>query len=765
MDRMARFFGLTEAQDTARLMEEKRRFEALLGSFPAEFCGWDMEGVQAISPHFADLLSTDQIETVEDVSHCLAPEFGREFLELYDRLKSGGVPFQMSAPLHDHTARVEISGRVGAGLDGVTQFHMLWARMVDEEPELMRPRFVDQSSRNLALEALDRLSFPVWLRGPDGSLDWVNKAHADALGQPAARVVALGDELAGEEGKALARDMHNSLDVEARDTHAVMHGERKAVTLVEHPAALPADPTIGVALDRTEAATVGAELRRRTEAQRHLLDQLNAAITLYGPDQRLEFYNRAFTRLFGLEDAWLDDGPSYMEVLEALRERRMVPETGNFPEYRAAELSMFKSLTEPDEELVNLPDGRNLRRVVSPHALGGLMVAFEDVTSSIQLEMKFKEAMAVQRETLDNLGEGIAVIGTDGRLKLFNPAFEEIWDITRPTLEAGPHIRLLAERMGEQFGAAEDAAHARGLMISASLDRRHVEEHLRFSGGRCLDFTSRPLPDGAVMLNFVDVTDTVQMEDALRQRAQTLEAADRQSTEFLAVVSRKLRDPLNVVLGYSEALNRGLFGEMSSVQSERIYDLHSAASELNKLVHNVLDLASFNAGKLGLDCKDIELSALLDDVASMSLERATNDHLRILVQCEEEVGSVSVDYKRITQAIMQLVSNAIDYTEPGGTITLRAGRELARGRIWLSVHDDGVGIPEAEQRHLLGHYPSTPMGLPDEGDLSGSLGIGMALVRRIMKMHGGSIKLRSNAEDGTCVTLYLPQGEAMREAG
>jgi PAS domain-containing protein len=142
----------------------------------------------------------------------------------------------------------------------------------------------------------------------------------------------------------------------------------------------------------------------------------DTAIAIFGADWRLEFFNTAYVKLWDADETSLQRRPRTGEILEEFREPRKILEQANFPAFKAARNAMFASLLEPLEELDHLPDGKTLRVMITPHPLGGLLFTWEAVTASLALKRSFNTPIAVQKETLDNLCEAVAVIGGDGRL-------------------------------------------------------------------------------------------------------------------------------------------------------------------------------------------------------------------------------------------------------------------------------------------------------------------------------------------------------------
>ena len=173
----------------------------------------------------------------------------------------------------------------------------------------------------------------------------------------------------------------------------------------------------GLAVDATEAETMRNALARMVDAHRRTLDQLSTGVAMFGADQKLTFYNAAYRALWNLDAAFLDQGPSDSAVLEELRATRKLPEERDFRQWKAQLHGAYRAM-EAREHTWHLPDGRTLRVVTTPNPDGGVTYLFNDVTERLDLDRRFEELIRVQGETLDNLAEGVAVFGSDGRLRL-----------------------------------------------------------------------------------------------------------------------------------------------------------------------------------------------------------------------------------------------------------------------------------------------------------------------------------------------------------
>jgi signal transduction histidine kinase len=281
-----------------------------------------------------------------------------------------------------------------------------------------------------------------------------------------------------------------------------------------------------------------------------------------------------------------------------LRERRRLPEQADFPVYKAGILELYTSLLQPQEEQIYLPDGRTLRVVVAPHPFGGLMFIYEDVSDRLELERSRNTLAAVQRATLNHLFEGVAVYGGDGRLKLYNSGFARIWQLDDEFLVGEPHVSEVAEASRgllwaatDEAGAEESWAQVKERIVHRVFDREPRSERLELPGAVVVQYAAMPLPDGAMLHTYLDITDSSRIERALRERAEALEEADRLKTEFIATVSYELRTPLNTIIGFNEILANEYYGALNDRQRDYIHGTLYSSETLLALINDILDRA------------------------------------------------------------------------------------------------------------------------------------------------------------------------------
>ena len=228
--------------------------------------------------------------------------------------------------------------------------------------------------------------------------------------------------------------------------------------------------------------------------------------------------------------------PTDGEILDRLRTQRCIPEQANYREWRAKQLSSYTTL-EVRESWWYLPDGRSLHVVCEQHPFGGVTYLYENVTKKIQLESRYNELIEVQRETLDNLEEAIALFGSDGRLKLFNPAFSKFWNFDGAFLQKEPHVDQLVSDAAVDPGSGGRWQEIKFGITGLESERRALRGRLT-AGERILQYSLVPLLDGNTLLTFfADISDPAKMEQALRDRTEALEAADRLKNTFLGNVS------------------------------------------------------------------------------------------------------------------------------------------------------------------------------------------------------------------------------------
>ena len=505
---------------------------------------------------------------------------------------------------------------------------------------------------------------------------------------------------------------------------------------------------IGTAVDVTDVAAAEARLQQHVDAHVDTLDKLATAVAIFGPDQKLSFYNRAFVRLWDLPEDWLERHPSDGAFLDRLRELRKLPEQRDYQAWKRGRLALYQTARDrATEELWYLPDGQTLRVVSQPHPFGGLTFLFEDVSEKLNLESSYNTLIKVQSATLDTLMEAVAAFGPDGRLKLHNAAFARIWDLGPEELAGEPHIRAIAAIAAAKFGDAAMWDNLIEAIISEAGVTRDLGEVER-SDRTILSLHLSPLPDGASLVTFADVTDRFRIESALRDRNDALEAADRLKSEFIKHVSYELRTPLNTILGFAEHLASSVPGALNEQQSEYVDAIVEGSNTLKNLINDILDLALIESGALRLELERIDLYGLLADVANHAGDWAEKMGLTLELDCEPGAGQFLADPRRMRQIVFNLLSNAFKFTPSGGVVRL-SGRIVGED-VQITVADNGPGLAPDVRASVFDRFSAQNR----SGTRAGA-GLGLALVNRFLELHDGWVEIES--ENGTLVRCHIPR--------
>ena len=591
---------------------------------------------------------------------------------------------------------------------------------------------------------LDARPEPAWIAGADGRVQWANKGWLAAVDAKDLNDAAERGLTFDRAADALASEAANLAERRETVRWASAGGRRRAFRFIAEPLE---GGGVGVwAQDATEVEETRETLRRHVEAHDETLNHIAEAVAIFSQARRLSFHNAAFAELWGLEPAWLGERPTHGEILDRLRQRRRLPESADYAKWKAAELAHYESLNPQPDDLWTLPDGRTLRVVRQPHPLGGLLLLFSDITGELKLKAQYNALIQVQQATLDKLNDAVAVFGSDGRLRLHNDAFAQFWNVTEADLAAAGDFEGVVELCVPRVHDLAFWRDLKGRVADPDPESRApTTGEVKTSDGRILAYQSRPLPDGATLIAFADITDTRKLEAALTAREAALAEAERLKREFVGNVSYELRTPLTTIIGYSELLEHG--GEALSDRARAyIGSVRSAATQLARSIDDVLDIAQIDADEMALEIGDVGVAELLADVAARWEPEAATQGVKLVVADAEEVGLMRGDRGRLAQILDHLIENGVRQTPAGGTVTLSARRAL--GEVQLLVADTGRGIPFHVQAHIFDRFVGRDRGGP---------GLGLALVKALVELHGGWVALESEPGAGAVFTCHLPE--------
>lgn len=735
--------------DVQRLQADADRYRALLFVEPQVLIAWAAgESLPQISGDVSMLLPQDpsQPQRVMAFSTWLLPEPALQMDRAVEALLDHGEGFS----LHLTTAAGRSIEAMGRAIGGQAILRI-------RELSGLRRDLADLTQRHKSLqeetEALRGFAaaapWPIWTRRATGTLSYVNEAYAKATeAQSVTDAIGRNLELLDSGHRSnLARALDETAEFAAR-VPVVVGGSRR---IYDVQARKVAGGSAGIAIDASEAAALGDALARMTDAHRRTLDQLSSGVAVFDAQRRLAFYNESYRKLWDLDATFLDSAPDDSSVLDTLRAARKLPEQSDFRAWKTKLHDAYHAI-ESATDVWYLPDGRALSIVTTPNPEGGVTYLFDDVTESLELARRFDRLSNVQRETLDNLAEAVAVFGSNGRAQLFNPAFAQMWKLDPEALAAQPHIETVARWCRPLLDDATAWQTLRGA-VTAIDDRVPTPLKLSRTDGSVLACLTMPLPDGATMLTFQDITDTENVERALRERNEALEAADQMKVDLVHHVSYELRSPLTTIIGFAHLLNDPATGSLTGKQSEYVNYITSSTDALLAIINNIIDLATIDAGAMTLNLGPVDVRKAIDAAAQGIQDRLSRDRIALQVTTDPQAASFIADERRVVQVLYNLLANAVGFAPPDSAITVdvsRRGDDIA-----FAIGDSGQGIAPELKDKVFEWFESRPNGSRHRG-----AGLGLSLVRSFVELHGGKVEVASAEGRGTTVTCSFPVAPA-----
>jgi signal transduction histidine kinase len=694
------------------------------------------------------LMQQDTPQRILAFGTWLPPEPALQMDHAVEALRESGEGFLLNLTTFNGHA-IEATGRAVGGqaivrireLSGLrrelaeTNFRL---KTLMEETEMLRG-FADASP------------FPIWAKDAKGILNYANAAYVEAT------------EAASE---ADAIDRH----LELLDSSHRAEMERALVTASAHTARLPivargerriydvramnvAGGSVGMAIDASEVDALSSALVRMAEAHRRTLDQLSSGVAVFDGRRRLAFYNESYRGLWGLESSFLDGAPDDSSVLDRLRAARKLPEQADFRAWKAKLHEAYRAI-ETAKDTWFLPDGRALSVVTTPNPEGGVTYLFDDVTDSLNLARQFDRLNRAQRETLDTLAEGVAVFGSNGRAQLFNPAFAKMWKLSPEALREEPHIDTVETWCKPLFDEAQGWRTIREA-VTAIERRNDVQLKLERNDGSVLECMGKPLPDGGTMLTFHDITDTENVERALRESNDALKAADQMKIDFVHHVSYELRAPLTTIIGFAHFLSDPSTGPLTPKQAEYLDYVTKSTNALLALTDNILDLATIDAGAMKLELGPVDIGKAIAAAAEGLQDRLATERIRLKVDIAADVGSFVGDQRRVVQVLYNLLANAVGFSPQDTTVGISATR--TERHVVFTVTDSGPGMPPEVRDKAFDMFESHSQGSRHRG-----AGLGLSLVRSFVKLHGGDVRFAPPGSKGTTVICEFPIDQAVQ---
>ncbi|MBV9655704.1 MAG: PAS-domain containing protein [Acetobacteraceae bacterium] len=493
-----------------------------------------------------------------------------------------------------------------------------------------------------------------------------------------------------------------------------------------------------------------ADLQSGAEVLESILALIPHGVCVYGPDQRLVTFNRAYAEIMKGTPVAIGDS-----LEEVLRRRAVSGEFGPGDPDQIIRRQMGYDFARTQSQRLKRPNGTAIDVRTAPLRDGGHVSVLTDITLLTQAEDELARRAAEMKTMLSSIRHGIVLMGPDRRVVFSNPIAAELLGHPPGLLVPGrPQAEIIDHMLarGEFLNSPDPFDYARERL---EMDRRQPHSSRRSTAaGRVLEVRSDPAPDGGFVVTYTDVTESVAAEAELRRAKAAAEASDRAKSRFLATMSHELRTPLNAIIGFSENLLR----ESDAPDPDRVeafaQEINTAGRQLLALIETVLDVSRLGAGRFDLSNDRVDLIRVLNTCIRQFEQAARAAEVRLSIALPGAVPELWADERRLQQVISNLLSNAIKFTGAGGRVTLYAAWERDDFLV-IRVQDTGIGIAADDLDRLFEPFDQL------EGTFARRFkgaGLGLYISRALVEAQGGTLLLSSEPGRGTIAEIRLPQG-------
>lgn len=512
--------------------------------------------------------------------------------------------------------------------------------------------------------------------------------------------------------------------------------------------------------ERTQELTREVEERRRAELAvqesetrlRGALESLQEGFALFDADDRLVLMNSRYADTHPNAEEILEQGGTFEDILRASLPR-IADARGRVEEFVAQRISEHRN---PGPPIIReFTDGRWFLLRESRTSDGGITVTATDITELKTIEADLKQKTELFDTAVRAMNNGIVVLDSDLRFVTYNDHYINLFDFPPGLVQEGANLenalRFLAERGDYGDQDTPDEIVERHVSDIRKRENLIIRRHLK--NGRTVETRRGWLPDGGIVGIHVDITESVQFEERLREARDTAESANKAKSIFLANMSHEIRTPMNGIMGVAEMLHDTA---LSSTQRGMLTIIQDSCRTLMSIIDDILDFSKIEAGRLELDLSPFRLSDLVEGVADLLAPRAEEKRNRLGVFIDPTIPDELIgDPTRLRQILLNLVGNAVKFTD-NGRIDIDVRAETAEdgsSRFLFRVHDTGIGISEENKRKLFQPF--------EQGDSStmrrfGGTGLGLSICRALVDMLGGEIGADSRKGRGATFWFRIP---------
>ena len=590
----------------------------------------------------------------------------------------------------------------------------------------------------------------------DRTLLFSNPRFAELLGLPAEHVrpgigfvdlltlLATRDEFDGQDGEAFVAAQH------AADRSQPMAVRRvrtngQVINVSSDP--LPAGGWAMAVTDISPLAGAEDEARRRASILHSILDAVPHGVCVYSAGRRVTLFNRAYTQVMAGAPLSIGD---HLETV--IQRRAEMGEYGSGDPHKIFAQQMAFDASRPQSRRRRRPNGMTVDVRTSPLPDGGYISVVTDITPLTEAEAEVSRRAEELSVMLSCIRHGVLLWGPDRRLLASNAIATELLQHPADLLKPGrPESDVLESLRARGYFGDGEAADAR-VQTLANLDRsKPYLRQIVTPSEHVIDVRSDPTPGGGWVTTFTDMSEARTAEAELRRAKETAEAANQAKSRFLATMSHELRTPLNAVIGFSDTLLHEATNPSRARVGEFAQQINDAGRHLLGLINIILDVARIESGRFDLASDKVDIGRLVRLCARQSDAAAQAAEITLVIDVPEELPPIRADERRLQQVLNHLLSNAVKFTEAGGTVSIGASLD-AGGGLCLFVRDTGIGIPEEDLDRVF--EPFTQLDSSLARRFQGA-GLGLYVSRALVTGHGGELVLRSAPGQGTAAEVRL----------
>jgi signal transduction histidine kinase len=491
------------------------------------------------------------------------------------------------------------------------------------------------------------------------------------------------------------------------------------------------------------------------------IESLSAGLVVYDAEDRVVLHNRKVSTLNRRADAGHAVSDVFSQRIRDLAMSGLVVDAiGREQQWIAERMRSHRSGGPPF--LVHLKGGQFIQVAEQVLEDGALVVTQTDVTELKQREAALARQTSLLSATLEGIAEGLAAYDSELTLVACNEQVEKVMQAPPGLFRLGSKLQEVVRYFASHgyYGEGDPAKLAEE-RLAAMLAPGATRLECTLPNGNCVEVRPRWREGFGLVITSVDITDRKRFELQLQIAKEQAELANRAKTNFLGTMSHELRTPLNAIIGFSEIIEDQLLGPIGTEKYlDYVRDIHMSGSHLLEVINDILDLSKVEAGKFELLEKGVDLARVIESTIRLMRDKATRAELSIVTAVPDPSPVLMADERALKQILLNLLSNSIKFTRPGGTITI-AGELVANDDFAISVTDTGIGMAEGEIPKALAPFGQVDSSLTRK---YAGTGLGLPLVKSLAELHGGTLALTSTLGVGTRATVYLPASRVLQFA-